>query len=354
MTKVPCTITAKSISILLDGQMRVIPRTQPNFLKIDKLLKKINGPKAVFETDKSRAKKVDKLRELLDIPVYVEKVTAGRVRVTDKGVLFNGAPIHNTIAKAIMRLMKEGYDVTPLANFMDKVMENDRGDIAEELYAWIESNEYFSIAPDGDFYAYKKVAADYASIHPGPNGQKLYNRIGTTISMPRELVDSDRHNTCSSGLHFCSFDYLKSYGFGGEEKVVIVKINPADVCAIPTDYNYAKGRAWRYEIVAEVPERDLSPEIFKPAVQVTDEDHRLIEHVVAIEELDWDDEDAIQVNGDTYDSVSDEEWDDSWQRVEDAYQRAETLHEDAREGKAKRTIPVIDGATGEVLRYIEE
>jgi hypothetical protein len=39
--------------------------------------------------------------------------------------------------------------------------------------------------------------------------------------------------------------------FGGD-RTVIVKINPADVVSIPSDYNDAKGRACRYEVVGEV------------------------------------------------------------------------------------------------------
>jgi len=34
-------------------------------------------------------------------------------------------------------------------------------------------------------------------------------------------------------------------------KTMIVKINPRDVVAIPSDYNNAKGRTCRYEVVAE-------------------------------------------------------------------------------------------------------
>jgi hypothetical protein len=39
--------------------------------------------------------------------------------------------------------------------------------------------------------------------------------------------------------------------FGGE-RTVIVKINPRDVVSIPTDYNEAKGRACRYEVIGEL------------------------------------------------------------------------------------------------------
>lgn len=32
---------------------------------------------------------------------------------------------------------------------------------------------------------------------------------------------------------------------------MILKINPADVVAIPSDYNNTKGRTWKYEVVGE-------------------------------------------------------------------------------------------------------
>jgi hypothetical protein len=53
-------------------------------------------------------------------------------------------------------------------------------------------------------------------------------------------------------LHFCSQDYLPHFGNGYDSRVVIVKINPADVVSIPSDYNNAKGRACRYEVVGEI------------------------------------------------------------------------------------------------------
>jgi hypothetical protein len=67
--------------------------------------------------------------------------------------------------------------------------------------------------------------------------------------MERNKVDDNQNNTCSSGLHFCSENYLRS--FGGD-RTVIVKINPRDVVSIPTDYDNSKGRACRYEVIGEV------------------------------------------------------------------------------------------------------
>jgi hypothetical protein len=89
--------------------------------------------------------------------------------------------------------------------------------------------------------------------------------------MERHEVDDNKDRTCSSGLHFCSKDYLNS--FGGE-RVVIVKINPRDVVSIPSDYNDTKGRACRYEVVGEI-DADKAPEsAFTQSVQSNAYVHR--------------------------------------------------------------------------------
>jgi hypothetical protein len=113
-----------------------------------------------------------------------------------------------------------------------------------ELYGFLEKNN-LPITPDGHFLAYKKVRQNYLDVHSGT----MDNSVGKVVEMERFKVDDKAENTCSSGLHFCSQSYLNH--FGGE-RVVIVKINPKDVVSIPTDYDFSKGRACRYEVIGEV------------------------------------------------------------------------------------------------------
>jgi hypothetical protein len=74
--------------------------------------------------------------------------------------------------------------------------------------------------------------------------------VGDVVEQKRNEVDDIRDNVCSNGLHFCSMSYLPHY-MGGNGRVVIVKINPADVVSIPSDYNNAKGRCCKYVVVGE-------------------------------------------------------------------------------------------------------
>jgi len=137
-------------------------------------------------------------------------------------------------------------------------MQNPSKRAVTELYGFLEKNN-LPITSDGHFLAYKKVKQDYTDCYTGT----MDNSVGKVVEMERNRVDDDQNNTCSTGLHFCSRDYLNH--FGGE-RIVIVKINPRDVVSIPTDYNNAKGRACRYEVIDEI-DKEKADEAFAKSVQ---------------------------------------------------------------------------------------
>jgi hypothetical protein len=77
--------------------------------------------------------------------------------------------------------------------------------------------------------------------------------------MPRFGVDDNCSVGCSNGLHVGAIDYVKSYG-GPGDKVVVCKVNPADVVSVPLDSEHQKVRCCRYEVVAEY-NGDLLPAV---------------------------------------------------------------------------------------------
>jgi hypothetical protein len=264
---IPCTITPQSINIFFEGRMRTVSATHMNFDKVRKVLVAVNNLETASEsrfTGISRMiygsrqdridKQLSKLRLLLDVPAYVTLISEGMVCVTDRGVMFGDNYVHNTLAERIVEHMRRGLDVKPLVKFMNKVMQNPRDDIADELFEWMEAAK-LPITEEGNMVAFKKVARDYSSMHVGPEG-KIFNRVGAVVRMDWEAVDKDRNRTCSSGLHFCGYDYLSMYGWGGESRVVVVEVNPAHVGAIPIDYNAQKGRCCEYKVIGEVPDEE--------------------------------------------------------------------------------------------------
>jgi len=70
--------------------------------------------------------------------------------------------------------------------------------------------------------------------------------------MPRNEVDDNRERTCSYGYHAAAYDYAKGFMSSGD-RLVAVKINPADVVSIPSDYGNQKLRCTYYEVLHEVP-----------------------------------------------------------------------------------------------------
>jgi hypothetical protein len=143
-------------------------------------------------------------------------------------------------------MYQEGFPVEPMVNFMENLMSNPSKRAVEELYAFLEKGN-LPITADGCFLAYKKVRNDYLDIHSGT----MDNSVGKTVEMERNEVDDDKDRTCSTGLHFCSLDYLNHFG-SQDSRTVVLKINPRDVVSIPADYHSTKGRACRYEVIDEI------------------------------------------------------------------------------------------------------
>lgn len=186
-----------------------------------------------------------------DVPALASPVTAvrkfsnGLVDVVDGQVTYDGEAIHSVLAQKIADMFEQGFDIRPLTNFMKNLFSNPSKRAVDELYGFLEAGN-MPITADGHFLAYKKVREDYKDVYSGT----FDNSVGQVVSMIRNKVDENKDNTCSSGLHFCSFEYLKS--FGGS-RIMILKINPADVVSIPSDYCQQKGRTCRYEVIGEVP-----------------------------------------------------------------------------------------------------
>lgn len=248
---IPVTITPNAINLFIDGRMRTISKTHINYGAVRATLHEIHNSL----DEKKKEALLDDLRGLVDIPSFIAKATEGRVRVGDSSVMFDNEPVSGIIADRLVTMLKDGFDIRPLARFLERLKTNPTPTAIDEMYLWLESGN-LPITEDGCFLAFKVVEEDYASGHRLPDGSKLFNLPGTVVEMAREAVDPNRNATCSVGLHFCSFQYLPHFYCSEGNKVVVLKIAPEDVVAIPFDYNNSKGRAWRYLVLGEVPRNE--------------------------------------------------------------------------------------------------
>jgi hypothetical protein len=232
----PYILTDSTLTVIVDGTPRHVERTNA---KWDEIKDALSAPDTTSDM----------------MIALMEPVTAVRNAISSNGdielrggvLFFKGQQVHNALSGRILDIVNEGFDVLPWIRFTENVYANPADFSRDELYLFLE-NANLPITSDGCFLAYKNVSQNYTDNYT----KTMNNAIGSTVQMPREQVDKDRNNTCSVGLHFCSKDYLSSYG-GASGHTMIVKINPADVVSIPSDYDNTKGRTWKYEVVGEIP-----------------------------------------------------------------------------------------------------
>lgn len=182
----------------------------------------------------------------LIVPVY----SKGLFSVDeDKNIIVETStqtPVAKYLSKRIIQWAKDGLPFESLLNFHKNTINNPNKESIEDLYEFLEKN-MIALTSDGTFIAYKKVkknpnGSGYVDCYTG----KIANNIGTEVSMERKDVNSNRNQTCSSGLHVCGWDYLSQ--FSGDA-ILEVEINPFDVVSVPTDYKATKMRVCKYKIL---------------------------------------------------------------------------------------------------------
>lgn len=229
-------ITSSAATVIVEGHPYTISREHERFEAL------LNA----YESGN-----VDEVKAVIDSLNKVktwakDKVGDEDIVVAGGQVYYKGQPLENAVTKRILEWVELSLDPQPMVNFLRRLLNNPSYQSREELLLFLEHGK-LPIQEDGRFLAYKVVRSDYRDKHSG----KFDNSVGKVVSMPRGDVDDNRQNTCSSGLHFCSKDYIPHFTWG-EDRLVLLAIDPADVVSIPYDYNNAKGRACRYEVIEEV------------------------------------------------------------------------------------------------------
>ena len=193
--------------------------------------------------------------ELASVTNFVNKFTDGAVTVSADGVLYNGIPVNNYLAYKLVSFFNENLPIQHYCLFLTNLMSNPSMTSRNELFMFLEEAN-LPITEDGCFLAYKAVRHDFRDKHSGI----FDNSPGITHEMPRRNVDDDRNRTCSYGFHAAAYEYAKNFlsGIGG--RMVAVKINPADVVSVPSDYNNQKLRCCKYTVMFEIPD---AADVFK-------------------------------------------------------------------------------------------
>lgn len=133
-------------------------------------------------------------------------------------------------------------------NFLKRLvpMMDKRQHSVEDILRFLEKGD-LPLADDGSIIAYKvlrKCNNHYVDCHT----QKIPQRIGSFVHVDESLVDKNRRNECSNGLHIARRGYIGR--FNGDV-CVLCKIAPEDVITVPhNDPN--KVRVCGYHILFEL------------------------------------------------------------------------------------------------------
>lgn len=222
-------ITPEGVTVFSNGQSYTLSSTHGNF-------------NAVIDAIRNK-ESAETIVDLLNPRVALTKYLGEKFEVGENTVKFNGEEVHGTLVQRIIECHRDDLPVEPLLRFFENLEANPSFSARTELYDFL-AHRNMPITPDGCFLAYKSVRPDFTDHHTG----KFSNRVGTVLEMERRKVDDDRNNGCSYGFHAGSLEYATTFG-GNDRKVLVVKINPADVVSVPTDCDCQKLRTARYEVV---------------------------------------------------------------------------------------------------------
>ena len=229
---------ANSVTVILKGNSYNISEAHPKYAK-------------VMEALQTEGMTESKLLKIISTKNAINIYGKGLFKIVDNHLEDSkGNILHGSLVERILKLHADGKPVKFLCRFLENLYKNPARHAIDELYLFLERND-LPITDDGCFVAYKGVDDDYSDLY----SHKYKNTVGAVMEMPRHDVDDNRENTCSVGFHVGRFEYANDYA-GARGRLMICKVNPADVVSVPPDYDCSKLRTCRYEVIGEVTDEE--------------------------------------------------------------------------------------------------
>ena len=233
-------VTSNAIIVTVDNRVYNAQSDHPNFKKLRQAYKDGSVEEFIEAYDVEKA-----------IMTYVDngEQLSSNIKIVNGEILYRDTLVHNQVVDTIQQMMSEDFNIGPMVQFLENLMLNPSHRSVNELWQFIEAMG-LTITEDGCFLAYKSVNSNYMDKYSGT----INNKPGATPDrLPRNEVDDNPNNHCSTGYHVGALPYAGPGGWynGPEDKVVICKINPADVVSVPVDHSSQKLRCCYYESVGE-------------------------------------------------------------------------------------------------------
>lgn len=222
------TITTDSITVVVNGKVHTVQRGAANFADLRA---------ALFN------EQWDRVPKLLTVGAKVADWAKGDFTVKGDEIRFKGETLPSKLNNRIVAMAAEGGDPTPFFRFWEKLQRNPSWRSVQQLYPFMEHGG-ISLDQDGNLLAYKSVRQDWKDHHTGT----VDNSPGSKHEMARNKISDDPHQACHYGYHVGALRYAQSFG-GQGSRLVICRVDPADVVCVPYDSAHEKMRVCRYEVI---------------------------------------------------------------------------------------------------------
>ena len=246
MATIPWSKTDNGLSVIIDGESYNIKSEDPNYKKALQAL---------------ALEQWDKIPGLVNKGKAIEQWARGMFTFTGGYLYYGKEQVPSEINDKFTKMATEGVDPAPLMRFWQRLQNNPSWRSVNQTWRFL-ANANIPLAEDGCFLAYKAVKDDYWDMHTGKTHQY---KPGSTISEPRNKVSDDPNESCSYGLHVGAKGYLKGMSNYRNAKTLVVKVDPADVVAVPFDYNSQKMRVCKLYVVGhlgcDLPDTIMLPDI---------------------------------------------------------------------------------------------
>jgi hypothetical protein len=239
-------INTEAIILFINGKNIRIEKTDKRYAKI---LQVFQLPKEQQESE---------VESILNTVVKTAQIigeTEG-FDIQENEIFYKGEKLPKAFSDKVLSIIADGLPLEHFEKFWENLEKNPSSKSVEELTQFLDYKE-LPITEDGCFLAYKGVREDYYSSHGNTatkviEGQvnscgQILNNVGAVIEVRRRDVDDNREMHCSHGLHCGSLEYARGFA----SRLVVVKVNPADVVSVPSDYDCQKCRVSKYEVVAD-------------------------------------------------------------------------------------------------------
>ena len=222
------TMTNESITVVHGGKTYAISKGSPQFLNLRKAL--------VDE-------RWDDVPKHLTVSRSLEAWARDKFTLERGTFLYEGKELPKEFNNRIISMATGNEDPEPLFKFWERLQRNPSFRSVQQLWGFMVQKG-IPLTKDGCFLAYKSVTESFMDHH----SKKIDNTPGTTNELPRNQISDDPNLECHFGFHVGAIEYARSFG-SDNRRIIICKVDPADVVCVPRDCSSQKMRVCKYRVV---------------------------------------------------------------------------------------------------------